>query len=108
MTSTIDELSRRKDSDENASRQEKMKTLMLGASNPLRAISKHFGLNYGDVLLYADSIRQKTYSNCRHELHATARLAEALGSRDSNSFATFELLVSLTQLKLGRVLDDDI
>ena len=45
-----------------------------GYSYPLKDISEHYGLDYGDVLLYADGKREKTHVNVKHEQAAEHRI----------------------------------
>lgn len=87
MSSTIDELSRRKDEEDETTRRREAMTAIMKASNPHLKLSQHFKLDYGDVLLYAD-IYGGTYENPEHERNAHERVMMSLGVLDSNQFHT--------------------
>lgn len=58
------------------------------SSNPLMSIAKHYGLEYADVLLYADLIRTKTYNNRWHELDGHHNISRHF--KEENSDAKFD------------------
>ena len=94
MTSTIDELSRRKDEEDEATRRREAMTAIMKASNPHLKLAQHFNLDYGDVLLYADTYGGRSYENPEHEREAHARVTTSLGILDSDQFHTAVLALA--------------
>lgn len=73
-----------------------------GHSYPLRDISKHYGLDYGDVLLYADSLRPKrAYDNPSHEARAVARIDSLMGIRSNTDQVHFSRNIEAVVARLA-------
>lgn len=100
MTSTIDELSRRKDADGYAEKRmaaEKARNAFVpSSSNPLLSIAKHYALDYGAVLLYADHKRVKSYENPIHEGNALADILDSKPPLTRQEFKEFQAHIEAT------------